>query len=248
MQSGRVEFGHNVEPTIFDQDQSVILDHEASVLENIQARVSNKSEQQIRTLLGSFLFSNNDVYKKVKVLSGGEKNRVAMVIVLLQDANVLLLDEPTNHLDISSKEILLKALLNYQGTIFFVSHDHDFVNTLATRILELSPDGVSSYIGNFEDYLYQKGLQDTPSPISQKQHSNKKHASTKSEGAEQQKNSKQLAVKITKLEKRIELIQESFGELEYGTQPFSDAQKKLETLESELASLMNEWESIENKK
>jgi len=247
LQSGHITFGHNVEPTIFDQDQSVVLDHNATILENVQNRVSHKTEQQIRTLLGSFLFSNDDVYKKVKVLSGGEKNRVAMVIVLLQDANFLLLDEPTNHLDIPSKEILLKALLNYQGTIFFVSHDHDFVNTLATRILELSPQGVRSYLGNFEDYLYQKGLQESPKQVIQKQYSNKKHTSDK-ELSILQKESKKLERKIAKVESQITTIELSFADLEYGTEKFTQAQQTLERLKEELDSLMNEWESIESKK
>ena len=112
--------------------------------------------QMVRSFLGAFLFKNDDLGKKVKVLSGGEKNRVGIIRILLQNANFLFLDEPTNHLDIPSKEILLKALQNYPGTVLFVSHDHTFINSLATRIIELTPEGVHSFDGNYDGYLYYK--------------------------------------------------------------------------------------------
>ncbi|GAG43105.1 unnamed protein product, partial [marine sediment metagenome] len=157
LQHGSIELGHNVEHAIFAQDQNESLDFDKTIFENAQEACSQKSEQQIRSFLGAFLFNGDGVKKKVGVLSGGEKNRVAMAIVLMQDSNLLLLDEPTNHLDMISKEILIRALKEFQGTILFVSHDHNFINQLATRVIELTPHGALSYQGNYEAYLHQRG-------------------------------------------------------------------------------------------
>jgi ATP-binding cassette subfamily F protein 3 len=170
-QKGIIDLGHNVSITVFEQDQEAILDRSKTIYEEVESICTTPEMRlQIRHLLGAFLFSGDDIDKKIAVLSGGEKNRVAMVKVLLQHANVLILDEPTNHLDIESKDILLKALKQFPGTILFVSHDHTFLNGLATRIFELSPTGIVSYTGNFESYHYQKSqeaaqsLFEPPSP------------------------------------------------------------------------------------
>lgn len=153
LQNGSVEFGHNVDPVIFHQDQDAWLNKNNTILDEVmESAPPQKTPEQARTLLGCFLFGSNDSAKKISVLSGGEKNRVSMVKVLLQDANLLFLDEPTNHLDIPSKDILLKALKNYQGTLLFVSHDHDFINQLATRVIALDANGTKAYHGNYTDY------------------------------------------------------------------------------------------------
>jgi len=156
-QHGTIEIGHNATVAVFEQDQEAVLDRSKTIYEEVESICTTQEMRtHIRPLLGAFLFSGDDVDKKIAVLSGGEKNRVAMVKVLLQQSNVLILDEPTNHLDIESKDILLKALKLFPGTILFVSHDHEFLNGLADRILELSPNGIISYAGNFESYHYQK--------------------------------------------------------------------------------------------
>src|SRR4030095_4319702 len=147
--SGVVTVGYNVLSTVFDQDQTASLAMDKTILENITESCPKVVEQKIRAFSGSFLFTKDSINNKVGVLSGGEKNRVGMIKVLLQNANLLLLDEPTNHLDIQSKDILLTALQAYQGTILFVSHDQDFVNKLATDIVELSVDGAKEYQGNY---------------------------------------------------------------------------------------------------
>ncbi len=116
----------------------------------------NVPDGMIRSFLGSFLFSADTVKKKIRVLSGGERNRVAMVKVLLKKANFLLLDEPTNHLDLYAKEVLLQALQQFNGTMLFVSHDHAFLQGLATRIWELTPDGINDHLGTYESYLEHK--------------------------------------------------------------------------------------------
>lgn len=156
LQTGDVTLGYNVQCAVFDQDQTAALDGSKTILENIQNACPTVPEQKIRAFSGSFLFGGDTIGKKVTVLSGGEKNRVGMIKVLLQKANLLLLDEPTNHLDIQTKDILLNALNAYQGTIVFVSHDQDFINRLATDIIELSADGAAFYPGNYELYLYRK--------------------------------------------------------------------------------------------
>jgi ATP-binding cassette subfamily F protein 3 len=156
IQKGTIEFGYNVEYSIFAQDQNKELNMNISIFENIKNICPNSTDQQIRSLLGAFLFSGEDSFKKSSFLSGGERNRVGMVGVLLKNSNLLLLDEPTNHLDIPSKEILLEALKDFSGTILFISHDRDFVNDLATDIIELTPNKCIHFEGNYDDYNYYK--------------------------------------------------------------------------------------------
>ncbi len=157
LQNGTVNFGHNVIPALFEQDQDKVLNKKNTIIDEIESSCENsKTRALVRKFLGTFLFSGDDVNKKIEILSGGEKNRVAMTKVLLQEANFLMLDEPTNHLDIESKEILLSALKQFRGTILFVTHDRSFLESLATRILKLSDNGIVSYPGDYESYLYQK--------------------------------------------------------------------------------------------
>jgi len=244
--TGSVNFGYNVETVVFEQEQHKVLDPKKTVLEEVMHNTRNKPEQQIRTFLGSFLFSKDTVIKKTKVLSGGERNRVSMVKVLLQDANFLLLDEPTNHLDIQSKEILFRALDQFDGTVLFVSHDHDFVNKLATRVLELTPNGVHSYFGNYDSFLQQKADNKAEQQVPEKEATQKKRKPGKTE-FEQNKQIQSVERKIAKLEKAIEVINSSFANLEYGTPEFFEAQKKLQTKEKELVDAVNIWEQLQNK-
>ncbi len=239
-QTGSVELGYNVDPAIFAQDQSKALDLNKTIFENLSENCAGKGEGIIRSFLGAFLFSNDDVHKKVKVLSGGEKNRVGMAQVLMQDANLLLLDEPTNHLDMISREILLKALQSYEGTMLFVSHDHDFVNKLATRVLELTPEGIHSYPGNYEEYLYQKEHRQE-SPI--RERTVEKKGDNK-QSHEQRKQLKKLENKINKLEKKIQKIEHSFADIAWGTPEFDAAQEKLDKLKRELKTVMSEWATL----
>jgi ATP-binding cassette subfamily F protein 3 len=196
------------------------------------------------------LFSGKDVNKKVKVLSGGEKNRVSMACVLLQDANFLLLDEPTNHLDIHSKEVLLRALQAYTGTILFVSHDRDFVNRLATHIVELDADGTRMYHGNYESYLYQKksaqkALEKAIPQQAHEQAPQKTVAPEKMNDLDHKKAIKRIESKIDRIEKEISRHQFKFADLTYGTPEFEENQQSLEKLEQELQVLIKEWEAIQ---
>ena len=156
--SGVVKYGHNVKPGYFAQHQSEMLNSELTVLEEAYSSCSTVTEQEVRNLLGAFLFSGDDVYKKVKVLSGGEKSRLALTKILLSPPNLLLMDEPTNHLDIPSCEILEDGLRKYDGTLILITHDRRLMNAICTGILEVEKGRQEYFIGNYEDYLYKKKL------------------------------------------------------------------------------------------
>jgi ATP-binding cassette subfamily F protein 3 len=151
----RIE-GHRVVTDYFAQDQAAVLNPGRTAYEEMSSASSSTMVPMIRTILGGFLFSGDDVLKKVAVLSGGERNRLALAKMLLNPSNLLLLDEPTNHLDLDSKEVLLEALADYVGTLIFVSHDRYFVDKLATRVIEVGAGQASLYPGGYEDFLYWK--------------------------------------------------------------------------------------------
>jgi ATP-binding cassette subfamily F protein 3 len=154
--AGEYKLGHNVEPDYFAQDQYKELDPEARILDDLGELSPASTQTQLRSLLGCFLFSGDDVFKRIGVLSGGERNRYALLKMLLHPANFLLLDEPTNHLDLRAKDVLLEALMQYAGTVVFVSHDRYFIDGLATRVFEIGDGKVEIYPGNYEDYLWRK--------------------------------------------------------------------------------------------
>ncbi len=153
---GEYKLGHNVEADYFAQDQYKELDADASMIDDLGAASPRSTQTELRSLLGCFLFSEDDVFKKIGVLSGGERGRYALLRLLLHPANFLLLDEPTNHLDLRAKDVLLDALMKYTGTVVFVSHDRYFIDKLATRVFEIGDGKVEVYPGNYEDYLWRK--------------------------------------------------------------------------------------------
>jgi len=152
---GAFYWGTNVKIGYYDQEQTG-LNLDNTVLDELWNEYPHLEEQRIRTVLGNFLFSGEDVLKKISTLSGGEKARVSLAKLMLLNANVLILDEPTNHLDLVSKEVLESALLEYEGTLLFISHDRYFLNRMAEQVLELSRDGVRHFLGNYDDYLEKK--------------------------------------------------------------------------------------------
>jgi ATP-binding cassette subfamily F protein 3 len=154
--AGTVKLGHNVISEYFAQDQYKVLDPEARMLDDISRAAIKVPEGELRSLLGCFLFSGDDVFKTLGVLSGGERNRFALARILVSPSNFLLLDEPTNHLDMRAKDVLLDAIAAFSGTVIFVSHDRYFIDRLATRVLEVENGNVASYEGNYEDYLRKK--------------------------------------------------------------------------------------------
>ncbi|OPA74083.1 multidrug ABC transporter ATP-binding protein [Paenibacillus selenitireducens] len=153
--NGSIFWGTNVKIGYYDQEQTG-LNPNNTVLEELWSNYSHLEEARIRTVLGNFLFSGEDVLKKVMALSGGEKARVSLAKLMLKKANVLILDEPTNHLDLFSKEVLESALMDYDGTLLFISHDRYFLNKMAERIVELSPTGTQHFLGNYDDYVEKK--------------------------------------------------------------------------------------------
>lgn len=153
--SGQYTLGHNANPDYFAQDQYKELDPDARMLDDLTG-VAPRNTTELRNLLGCFLFSEDDVFKRIGVLSGGERNRYALARMLLHPSNFLLLDEPTNHLDMRAKDVLLAALQEFNGTIVFVSHDRYFIDKLASRVFEIGGGEVRDFPGNYEDYLWRK--------------------------------------------------------------------------------------------
>lgn len=264
-QNGSIEFGYNVEPVFFEQDQNKSLDQRSTVFEEAESVCKTEEQRlKVRGLLGAFLFSGDDVNKKIAVLSGGEKNRVAMVKVLLQGGNFLILDEPTNHLDIQSKNILLNVLQNYDGTILFVSHDRSFLNSLATDILELTHEGVFAYKGNYDEYLYHKKFLESEFLSKDKaekarlasvvQDSDKKNKAAEKacsgekinglNSYEQQKEIKKLEAAVEKFEREIKALLLKFEKISYGTKEYCQAQEKLKELQAKLDEKTACWEKL----
>jgi ATP-binding cassette subfamily F protein 3 len=205
---GKVQIGHNVIEAFYAQHQIDALNLKNEILEELKQSGSNKTEQEIRTLLGCFLFSGDDVFKKVKVLSGGEKSRVALAKTLLSEANFLLLDEPTNHLDIVSVNILIQALQQYQGTFVLVSHDRFFISEVANKIWYIEDQIIKDYPGDYSEFVFWKEKQ-----IAQNEkpkEASKKKSSLKKEKPEKPNQSNQ----IKKMNREIEAIENEIESLE----------------------------------
>jgi ATP-binding cassette, subfamily F, member 3 len=154
--SGEYILGYNAQPDYFAQDQYKELDPDARMIDDLGTVAPRATNTELRTILGSFLFGEDDVFKRIGVLSGGERNRYALARMLMMPSNFMLLDEPTNHLDMRAKDVLLKALQDYNGTVVFVSHDRYFIDKLATRVIEVENGQVKSWPGNYEDYVWRK--------------------------------------------------------------------------------------------
>jgi ATP-binding cassette subfamily F protein 3 len=245
-QYGTISFGYNVSASFFEQDQVKVLNPEKTIFETIQENCSNVTDQEIRTMLGCFLFSKDLINKKIKVLSGGEKNRVSMAKVLLQNSNLLILDEPTNHLDIPSKEILLHALKNYKGTILFVSHDQDFINNLATHIIELTPNGTFKYKGNYESFLQHKEVLNNLNQNKINEHKasiiQTKHTTSQKNKPEQKKDLKKLENQIERLEKKIEELYLELSALKWSSPEHASKNSELVNAKLKLDELFKTWE------
>lgn len=253
LKHGSIELGHNVITALFDQDQEKVLDPKKTIFEEVVASCPNVEESKIRAVLGAFLFSGDDVHKLTKVLSGGERNRVAMSKIILSKANFFLLDEPTNHLDIESKEIILQALKSFEGTILFVSHDQDFVNRLATKIIELDQGGVVCYSGNYDEYLETKHEVQKLRASSSDQTTEHKVAgvpvstTSNKELYELQKKFRNLENKIKQLEqKKVEILNQ-IGFVAYGSEQYTQFNQELAKNKKSLEVANTDWEEIARK-
>ncbi len=258
LQSGEFRYGSNVKIGYYDQNQA-ILSSNKRVLDELWDEYPLKTEQEIRTVLGNFLFSGDDVLKPVSALSGGEKARLALAKLMMQKANFLILDEPTNHLDLDSKEVLENALIDYPGTILFVSHDRYFINRIATKVYELTKDGIIEYLGDYDYYITKKAemleLERLASEGKTTSH-NERTFSVK-QSYEQEKEAKRLERqrkrRIEEIENEISQLEEQIAEIEQqlcnpdiyqDLEKVQQLTKENEMMKEQLEALMEEWEVL----
>src|SRR5580700_9702336 len=236
LSKGQYRLGHNVLADYFAQDQYKELNPDARILDDIGELSPRSTQTELRSLLGCFLFSADDVFKRIGVLSGGERNRYALLRMLLHPANFLLLDEPTNHLDMRAKDVLLKALMDYTGTVVFVSHDRYFIDKLATRVFEVGDGRVEVYPGNYEDYRWRKEggaekLQETVSrstTAAQPVNGNKDEAVAPDDSKSKRLNPikrKQMEERVKELEAEISRVETAIAECEAALQTFVSAEE-----------------------
>ena len=258
--TGMIRFGTNVHVGYYDQEQQK-LDERKTIFDEISDTYPNLTAGQIRNVLAAFVFTGDDVFKPISALSGGEKGRVSLAKIMLSKANLLMLDEPTNHLDMFSKEILEDALNRYEGTVVYISHDRYFINKTAEKILELSPEGVTQYAGNYDYYLEKKAEQerkaleqakDQPSPAAAPIQTVSDTKSDWLKQKEQQAAERKLAAKIARVEKAIEEAEAAIAKADedmaaVGTD-YAKAQEIYEekqNIEEKLEALYEEWESLQ---
>ncbi len=253
---GEIKPGHNVQADYFAQDQYKELDPEARILENLGELSPGSSQTELRSLLGCFLFSGDDVFKRIGVLSGGERNRYALLRMLLHPANFLLLDEPTNHLDMRAKDVLLEALMKYTGTVAFVSHDRYFIDKLATRVFEIGGGKVEDYAGNYEDYQRRKqgaALPETPVIAARELPSNGNQPVLSAENKSKRLNPikrKQMEERAVELEEEIARVEAAIAQCETALQSFVSAEEtqrqtdRLAGHRKDLEQWMEEWGEV----
>lgn len=241
---GETRVGHNVVPSFFAQHQLEALNIDNEILEELKQAGTGKTEQELRSVLGCFLFSDDDVFKKIKVLSGGEKSRVALAKTLISEANFLLLDEPTNHLDIQSVNILIQALQQYQGTFVLVSHDRHFVKEVANKIWWIEDHQIKEYPGTYEEYVWwreqnpQKSTTTSTAPKPQKIKKDKPKNTDQDELKKLKREVERMEAEIEKLEK-----QESDLESKMASPEVINDMKKLQLLDQELKEVKVTLES-----
>ena len=247
---GTIKLGHNVQLGYFAQNQADYLDGELTVLDTMYHAADDTNRMKIRDILGSFLFRGDEVDKKVKVLSGGERNRLALAKMLLSDFNVLVMDEPTNHLDIKSKNVLKKALQQFEGTLIIVSHDRDFLQGLTDKVYEFKNKNIKEYLGDIDFYLEQRAVANFREMEQQKETVSaptKAAANAEKLSFEQQKQQKAAQNKLNKIENQIAALEEELKQMDMqmgqGVQS-NDYYKEYEQKKKMLEELMTEWENL----
>ena len=249
--TGFIRYGSNVDIGYYDQHQST-LHADKTALDEIWDRFPQMEQSNVRGALGMFLFTGDDVFKPIHTLSGGEKGRVALTALMLRKDNLLLLDEPTNHLDMDSREVLEDALTDFGGTIITVSHDRYFINRIANRIIEMQPDGVTEYIGNYDDYIERKNR-----PVAVEAEAGK----TKTELEKEKRREKlsrqalrQLKIRAQEAEKAVGVKEAEIAELEAqmadpslysDAQKSADVQRAYQKAQQALQTLYEQWEAAE---
>ena len=258
--TGKLELGHQVKVGYYAQNQVEFLDENKTVLETIYDASNEETSPKVRSILGSFLFSDDTVDKKIGVLSGGERARVALCKLLLEPVNLLVMDEPTNHLDITSKELLKRALLEYDGSLIIVSHDREFLQELTEKVYEFKKRNIKEYLGDINEFLKEKDLENfkqlETSQAKQKQKEQKKdsdHKISYQERKELDKKIKKLSNRINKLEKEIDSLEKKIKETD---ENLSDPEKfkelsqdptffeKYEKNQQKLKEMEQNWEEL----
>jgi len=249
---GELKLGHNVQIGYFAQNQAEYLDGNKTVLDTMIDAANETNRSKVRDILGSFLFSGDEVEKFVKVLSGGERNRLALAKMLLQPFNVLVMDEPTNHLDIASKNVLKQALINFQGTLIVVSHDRDFLQGLTNKVYEFKDRKIKEYLGDINYFLEERKANDFRAIEKKSEQETKKKTESKTTNQyHDQKKLKGLKNKLSQVESKISSLEKEISEIDHElmmnydqtiAQPnfFDKYQKKKKQLES----LMQQWEDL----
>ena len=253
---GNITIGHNVEKAYFAQHQAQLLDENLTVFETIDNVATGDIRLRIRDILGAFMFGGEASDKRVKVLSGGERSRLAMIKLLLQQMNLLILDEPTNHLDMQSKDVLKEAIRDFDGTVIVVSHDRDFLDGLVTKVYEFGDGKVREHLGGIYDYLSTKNAQDINESLasSSKKEPQKEAPAQVSESRLSYEESKQRAKQQRKLMRKVEEDEKAINEIESAIAAIeeimatpegsADAQnyERYASLKRQLADAMNSWE------
>ncbi|MCG7315412.1 ABC-F family ATP-binding cassette domain-containing protein [Priestia flexa] len=256
--SGEIQFGSNVTVGYYDQEQANLTSNKA-VLNELWDDYPTTTEKEIRTVLGNFLFSGDDVLKVVSTLSGGEKARLALAKLMMQKANFLILDEPTNHLDLDSKQVLENALISYPGTLLFVSHDRYFINRVTNKVIELSPEGTTEFLGDYDYYVEKKAEMEERKELeaanmAQELSVGKSDKASYIQDKEQKKLLRQRKRRIEEIEERIAEVEaklEQNEELLCDPVIYQDHEKSQllnnenQTFQQELSTLMEEWEELQ---
>ncbi|MBO6025933.1 MAG: ATP-binding cassette domain-containing protein, partial [Bacteroidales bacterium] len=212
---GEVKLGHEVKIGYYAQNQQDMLDMNKTVFETLDDVAVGDMRLKVKALLGAFLFRGDDIDKKVKVLSGGEKARLSLAKMLLFPTNLLVLDEPTNHLDMLSKDILKNALIQYDGTLIIVSHDRDFLQGLTNKVYEFRKPNIKEYIGDIYDFLEQKNLNHLKElEIAAKQQPQKTVTEPVSQNKINYERKKQIDAKLRKVDKEIQRLEDAIGKIE----------------------------------
>ena len=261
--SGELRLGHNADVDYFAQDQYKALDPNARMLDDLFEAAPRSTQTELRSLLGCFLFSEDDVFKTIGVLSGGERNRYALARMLLHPSNFLLLDEPTNHLDLRAKDVLLDSLQKFTGTVVFVSHDRYFIDKLATRVFEIGDGRVEIFPGNYEDYLWRKerkfaaldGEPSSAATLVTKAAVN--HRETEAQATPEAKQKRLNPIKLKQMRERLEEVEEEIARLEAAITTAETALQNFVSVEEtqrqtdllarsreELQQRMSEWEEV----
>ena len=251
---GKLKLGHNVQIGYFAQNQAEYLDGEKTVLRTMEDASNEKNRTKVRDMLGAFLFRGDEVEKKVKVLSGGERNRLALCKMLLEPFNVMVMDEPTNHLDIKSKNVLKEALKSFEGTLIIVSHDRDFLQNLTGRVYEFRNHKIREYLGDIDYYLEQRKLLDMRAveKSDKVKVSKKKTDSSEKQSFTDQKEIKRLKnqlskteAKITKLEKELKAKDKQLADNYEETVTKPEFLNNYNVSKKKLEKLMSEWEELQ---